>query len=422
MKYMKLNEMRFTIKSLFYSAKPLSSNMRNTHAFFDVVSNIVVLPLKGFWVTVIFMTISACTHMESREYSAVPSIEYIAHASFRLTDVDGTSIVLDPYNSRMWLGYGYPNDLQADALLITHPHFDHDADYYFDPQTPVYRNAEAFNVGKMQVRGIALEHAGAVEILASGGSAKNTAWLLDVSGIRILHMGDARSPTEAELRNIGEIDVLISNLISRNELARIKAALNASTVIPMHYRLPSVTSDGGKGMKTLAEWLDTDVKVTKLSTNIIALNELEPGIVTFQPRQGLRPWPPKAKLISDKMMIARKAMQSSPANLNEAERQLQSALALDPGDFSIYSFLAYIYRTGGDADKASAILETGLIKATDLDRSVEYRSRVKLATTYVKLGKRDKARSHYMWIAKQPKEYGPKAHQAAADFLSEKTR
>src|SRR5881397_2510836 len=54
------------------------------------------------------------------------TIEYIAHACFRVTSPSGKQILLDPYASRVWLGYDFPPNLHADAILISHPHYDHD--------------------------------------------------------------------------------------------------------------------------------------------------------------------------------------------------------------------------------------------------------------------------------------------------------
>src|SRR5256885_1650878 len=53
-------------------------------------------------------------------------IEYIAHACFRITSPTGKQVLIDPYASRVWLGYDFPPGINADAVLISHPHYDHD--------------------------------------------------------------------------------------------------------------------------------------------------------------------------------------------------------------------------------------------------------------------------------------------------------
>jgi hypothetical protein len=60
----------------------------------------------------------------SRENRTV-TLEYIAHACFRVTSPAGTQVLIDPYASRVWLGYDFPPNIHADAVLISHPHYDH---------------------------------------------------------------------------------------------------------------------------------------------------------------------------------------------------------------------------------------------------------------------------------------------------------
>src|SRR5213593_4053569 len=42
--------------------------------------------------------------------SRAVKIEYIAHACFRVTSPSGKQILLDPYASRVWLGYDFPTN------------------------------------------------------------------------------------------------------------------------------------------------------------------------------------------------------------------------------------------------------------------------------------------------------------------------
>src|SRR4051812_23418096 len=54
------------------------------------------------------------------------AIEYIAHACFRITSPSGKQVLLDPFASHVWVGYDFPTNVPADAVLISHPHYDHD--------------------------------------------------------------------------------------------------------------------------------------------------------------------------------------------------------------------------------------------------------------------------------------------------------
>ncbi len=78
-----------------------------------------------------------------------------------------------PYNNQIWLGYDYPASIAADAVFITHPHFDQDASYYFSKDTPVYRDPGNFQVGSINVREIATEHTDADSLRKRGGDVHN---------------------------------------------------------------------------------------------------------------------------------------------------------------------------------------------------------------------------------------------------------
>ena len=84
--------------------------------------------------------------------SATVRLEYIAHAAFVIVSPGGTRIAVDPFNSNIWLGYSFPAGNEADAVLVTHPHYDHDASYYF-PRAPVFRSPGSFVVDDVRIQG-----------------------------------------------------------------------------------------------------------------------------------------------------------------------------------------------------------------------------------------------------------------------------
>src|SRR6266850_2099671 len=93
------------------------------------------------------------------------TIEYIAHAFFRLISPAGKQLLIDPFASRVWIGYDFPPDIPADAVLISHPHYDHDGGEAMSRKVPwpsktlVLRNPGTYHVADLTVVGYAGKHA-----------------------------------------------------------------------------------------------------------------------------------------------------------------------------------------------------------------------------------------------------------------------
>ena len=109
-------------------------------------------------------------------------VEFIGHACFAVTSPAGTRVVIDPYNSSRWLGYHFPDSVEADVVLVTHPHYDHDASYYWGDSVPVFREPGRSRVGDVELLGVEGHHA---DPYGKEFGQKNTIWLLDVGGVRI---------------------------------------------------------------------------------------------------------------------------------------------------------------------------------------------------------------------------------------------
>ena len=93
------------------------------------------------------------------------TIEYIAHAAFLIRSPQGTEVLIDPYASAVWLGYDFPARYDPDALLITHPHYDHDGGRFrelplwWDDSMQVIDAPGRHQVGDIAVHGIRGKHA-----------------------------------------------------------------------------------------------------------------------------------------------------------------------------------------------------------------------------------------------------------------------
>jgi L-ascorbate metabolism protein UlaG (beta-lactamase superfamily) len=208
------------------------------------------------------------------------AIEYIAHSAFRIRTATGTRILLDPYASRMWLGYDFPQHLSADEILITHPHYDHDADVLlggkpqpWSPDVPALRDPGTYKVGDVTITGIAGKHGGP---WGKEFGQTNTIWVIDTGTLRIVDLGDNGPLTAANVHDLGRVDILMmpidadEHILKAADVHAIRTALHPRVVIPMHYRLPDLEPSAGspEGLGEITPWLATQQNVVNLKTNM----------------------------------------------------------------------------------------------------------------------------------------------------------
>lgn len=208
------------------------------------------------------------------------AIEYIAHSCFRIHTPGGARLLIDPFASRVWLGYDFPRRLAADAVLITHPHYDHDADVLIGQQPPpwtpdvrVLRDPGAWKVSDVTITGIRGKHA---DPWGKEFGQTNTIWLLELAGLRIVHVGDNGPLTEATLQELGRVDILMMPIDARHhilkeaEIQAIRRALRSRILIPMHYRLPDLESSGDspQDLGEISPWLAGQENVVQLESNL----------------------------------------------------------------------------------------------------------------------------------------------------------
>ena len=332
-------------------------------------------------------------------------IEYIAHACFVVESPGGTRVLIDPFNGNRWLGYSFPQQVAADAVLITHPHYDHDADYYRGPGVPVLRAPGRYEIGDVRVEGVRGKHA---DPYGKDFGQINTLWVIEAGGVRIAHLGDTGPLTEESIRALGRVDVLmipvdgLYHILTREQIDSIRAALRPRVTIPMHYRISGLTQLP-KSLGPLQGWLEGRENVERLKGNraTLRLESLAAPesrrVLVFSPSPRVKPWREELFAAWGKAQEAR-GLGAAPEDRRKAIDLMREASELAP-DVIVFSWgLAGALAVVGEGEEAVRVLERALAGAGQSDWEFRMKSRALLARLYEASGNLPAAARQYRLI------------------------
>ena len=164
------------------------------------------------------------------------TLQYIGHSSTLITAPDGTRILSDPYSASRPKGLSlFPDDIEADALTISHSHPDHTAILLGVPQR--FFEPGSYQVGMVKITGYESDHG----LIDGKSTGTNTVFVFEIGEIKIVHMGAAGVVTQPDiLAAMENADVIILDIHGDaahplNEQIAQMSEVNARTVIPTHY-------------------------------------------------------------------------------------------------------------------------------------------------------------------------------------------
>jgi L-ascorbate metabolism protein UlaG (beta-lactamase superfamily) len=171
-------------------------------------------------------------------------VEWYGQSAFRLTDGKDT-IFIDPFDVTFFAGrrrWDYPAIVGIDAqlLLVTHEHSDHNAIDVIGGNPVILRSTAGTHPSPVgEVIGIASEH----DEVAGTQRGPNTIFAFTFGGHRIAHFGDFGQTAlrPEQLAALGTIDLLFIPVgggptIGAEHATEIAAQLGAQVIVPMHYR------------------------------------------------------------------------------------------------------------------------------------------------------------------------------------------
>jgi L-ascorbate metabolism protein UlaG (beta-lactamase superfamily) len=200
---------------------------------------------------------------------------YLGHASFKWVTPSGTRIVIDPYRNPSqgrWFDRPFP-EVEADLVLVTHAHFDHDAVSQVKGNPEVLDQAGVRCGADYVVQGITGHHA-----RPEAYGKDNRMFVIQVSQVLFCHWGDNDAQVPDDLpRRLGPIDVLMlpvdesEHILTLPQVAEVAGRLSPKAIIPTHYFIPGLTSPHST-LEPIDGWLAQQPRVKKFSASGIAIS------------------------------------------------------------------------------------------------------------------------------------------------------
>jgi L-ascorbate metabolism protein UlaG (beta-lactamase superfamily) len=173
-------------------------------------------------------------------------VDWYGQAAFRLSGPEGT-VFIDPFGDPAPMAargikfeYPVPVGVDADLLLVTHEHFDHNGVETIEGDPVVLRST----AGRLEspigeVVAVASEH----DEAAGTERGPNTIFVFTLDGVRVAHFGDfgQTSLRDEQAAAIGQVDLVFLPVgdgptIGAEQAAAIAERVGARWVVPMHYR------------------------------------------------------------------------------------------------------------------------------------------------------------------------------------------
>lgn len=223
------------------------------------------------------------------------TIRWHGQSFFEIVSPEGVKLVLDPHAIEQ---FGRKT-VVADAILITHPHTDHNQIDVVENKAKAKKFEAVKNVGgdlamrqdwvdvKETIKDVKITSLGTYHDNQGGMKrGKNGVWIIDIAGVRIVHLGDlGHTLTDEQLKKLGTVDVLMvpcGGVYTINGIDAIRVVEQVKPtrqVIPMHYGTP--VYDALLDLKYFLEEADPKL-VKRFKTNELVINAEEKPTGSYQ--------------------------------------------------------------------------------------------------------------------------------------------
>jgi len=209
-------------------------------------------------------------------------IQWYGQSAFALSGAD-QSVFIDPFGDMSPMAgrgiqFDYPaiEGVEADLLLVTHEHLDHNGVEAIGGEPRVLRATAGRHESPIgEVVGVASEH----DTSAGSERGPNTIFVFTVDGVRVAHFGDFGQSAlrDEQAQAIGDVDLVILPVgggptIDAAQAKEIADRLGPKWIVPMHYRTPRIGF-----LETADPFLELFSDVRQMPSPSFETDELEAG-------------------------------------------------------------------------------------------------------------------------------------------------
>lgn len=180
-------------------------------------------------------------------------IAYLGQSAFKIKGKAST-VAIDPFSDKFGK---FPRDLEANMLLVTHDHPDHNDTSKVEGKPFVINGPGEYEVGGVSVIGVATYH----DDKQGEERGSNTVYVIEMDNLRVAHLGDlGHKLTQDQLDQIGSIDIAIVPVggyytIDGKVAAEVVKQLDPWVVIPMHYQQEGLPAEVQENLAPVTDFL-----------------------------------------------------------------------------------------------------------------------------------------------------------------------
>jgi L-ascorbate metabolism protein UlaG (beta-lactamase superfamily) len=217
------------------------------------------------------------------EASPLVDITWLGHSCFRLRS-DQLALITDPYPDSLGISMGQPS---AQAVTVSNYHPNHSYWQGISDNIKVFDGPGEYELLGILIRGVMTPPG-----VASPATSRNTAYHIEMEGIRLGHLGDIAGNLSArQIEDLTPLDVLFVPVgehctVSLPRALEITHALNPKLVIPMHFAQPGLQTELN-GVESFLKGMEVTEAVPQSRLNVTASTIPQETRVVLLEAQGL---------------------------------------------------------------------------------------------------------------------------------------